>query len=87
MGIRLMSRREAIKNLKKKFVIRSAVFSAGLIPLVLIDEYIKEGYWFSTSDVTKIGTHESIIVMLLTYSLASFNYWLLKSRRKNGGDV
>lgn len=83
--MRIMSRKEAWKNLKKKFVIRSAVFSAGLIPLIIIDEYIKEGYAFNPGDVTKLGTHESIIVILATYSYISFNYWLLKSRRKNGG--
>ena len=37
--------------------------NAVVIPIVLVDEKIKEGYWFRFSDI--VFTHEAIVVYLL----------------------
>ena len=69
--MKIMSRREAKENIKKKFWLRASVFSLITIFATLIDEYIKEGYWFNPQDVSKLGTHESIITVLLVFSVIS----------------
>jgi len=71
MKPRVMSREEAKQSLKKKFWLRASVFSLITILATLIDEYIKEGYWFNPQDVSKLGTHESIIIVLLVVSVIS----------------
>ena len=54
-----------MRELYKRVKLRLRIWIAGLIVLLLIDEYIKEGYLFKLSDVFCIGTHENIISMLI----------------------
>jgi ABC-type thiamin/hydroxymethylpyrimidine transport system permease subunit len=47
---------DIIKTLK-----RLMLWNIGLIILLLIDEYIKEGYLIKTSDFLKLFTHENLL--------------------------
>ncbi|RLG98318.1 hypothetical protein DRO29_01175 [Candidatus Bathyarchaeota archaeon] len=64
---------EPLKNFKR----RLPVWLIGLIVLTLIDEYVKEGYWFKPSDVLKPLTHENIIVILIIAVII----WFVRFRR------
>lgn len=53
---------------------------------VLIDEYLKEGYFFKLSDLWKIGlTHEQIFIVLLATLVLNLTY-ILKSEIKKIGE-
>lgn len=55
-----------INELKKKFRKRTEFWLIWIIVGLLIDEYIKEGYWFKIEDVFNANiTHEKIIVFLI----------------------
>lgn len=71
MRIRHISTKEAKNLIKNKFWKRVSVLSILMIPIVLVDEYISQGYIFNPGDVTKVGTHESLIIILVTISLIS----------------
>jgi len=60
-----MKRKPAIDDLKKRLRVRKYVWILGLTILLLIDEYLKEGYVFNKSDILTYGTHEFIILFLL----------------------
>ena len=54
-----------IRELAKRAKERAILWLAGIILLVLSDEYIKEGYWFNPGDVINSNiTHEKIILVL-----------------------
>ena len=54
-----------LRELAKRAKERAILWLAGLILLVLSDEYIKEGYWFNPGDVINSNiTHEKIILVL-----------------------
>lgn len=55
-----------IKELIKKWKTRLKLWLIGLTILLLIDEYIKEGYLFKIEDVWNTNiTHEKIILLLV----------------------
>lgn len=62
-----------------------------LIPLavvvfVLIDEWLKEGYFFKKSDVNKAGTHENIVVLTTVISvMIEYLRYRRKGRDRGGG--
>lgn len=68
------------KEIKKKFWRRVSVFSIGMAVLVLIDEWIKEGYVFDPSDITCIGSHETLFIVFVALSL----YARIKDLRGSG---
>ena len=55
----------ALKELKKKLWKRLNLWLLGLITLVLLDEYVKEGYFFKFDDVAKPFTHEQLVIWLV----------------------
>ncbi len=69
-----------LKNLKKKFWLRSSVFSLFLIVAILVDEYIKEGYFFRVNEITLIFSHEFFITILAVYSVIA--YTLHRAKQK-----
>lgn len=68
-----------IGDLKKKLRKRSLLWSPSLIALLLIDEYIKEGYFFNPHDVLYPGTHEWFITMIILTQI------IILRRTKNEG--
>ena len=54
------------KEIYKKWEKRVIVWLVGLVILLLVDEYIKEGYLFKLSDILCLGSHENIIMILIT---------------------
>lgn len=50
---------------------RLPLISFGLVGLLLVDEFVKEGYWFKWGDLTDIGSHETIIVTLASIGFMS----------------
>jgi hypothetical protein len=75
--------KEWLKTATKKLWLRLSYLSAGLALLLLGDEYLKEGYFFDPSEITIIGTHESIITALLAISLASIIIHKIKEVKKD----
>ena len=67
-----MPRPPNLGDLKKRIHIRLPVFLIGLAILLLIDEYVEEGYLFDVRDVFIAGTHEFVVVVLLLLSPISY---------------
>ena len=65
----IFSKEYIIQNLRKKFWIRSSFFSFVLAILVLIDNYIVNKRVFDIKQVSEIGSHENIFVVLVIYSI------------------
>lgn len=63
---------DPLRELRKKFWRRAVVFPLGLTGVLLIDEYIKEGYLFKPSDILVPGSHESIILALVGFSVYAY---------------
>jgi len=57
---------QPLKNIRK----RLPIWIFGTIVLLLIDEYVKEGYVFDIHDIVKPLTHENIIVILIAILIA-----------------
>lgn len=72
---------KAEKEVKKRFWLRLPVWFFGGAGILLIDEYIKEGYLFHLSDIQYVGTHENMIITLVTLGFLT----LLRDARKKGG--
>ncbi len=70
-----MPRKPTLEDLKKRFEVRFSVFTVFISLWLLTDEMIKEGYLFDIRDVLIPGTHESIIVALLSLNLV---FWMVK---------
>lgn len=58
-------------DLYKEINNRLPFLALGLSGLLLLDEFIKEGYWFDPDDIVDVGSHESIIVALMVTGLVS----------------
>ena len=65
----------------KKAGMRIYVWLVGLIVLLLVDEYVKEGYLYKLSDAVQLFSHEFFINCLLAILLAKFLYDKLKKIR------
>jgi len=64
----------------KKLRLRAIVFLSMMITWLLLDEYVKEGYFFKIEDVVNGSiTHEKIIVGLLITLILT----ILKSLRRS----
>ena len=60
--------RDMINELKKKWRRRVILWLSGLIILLFLDEYIKEGYLFNPNDIWNWNiTHEKIILILFLF--------------------
>lgn len=81
MSFREWINNRAIPQLKKKFWIRSAVFSLILGIAVLVDEFIKEGSPPDIRDLSQIDSHETIMLVLLIYSIVAM--CIHKAKRAN----
>lgn len=77
------TKKSAEGNLRKRFWLRLPVWFYGTAGLLLIDEYVKEGYLFHLSDVAYIGTHENLIIVFLTLGTLSLLKDLKKEERKD----
>ena len=65
----------------RRFILRAIVFTTIFTIGVLVDEYLKEGYWFKVNDVAKVPTHESLICASWVIALiASICYWVVTRR-------
>jgi hypothetical protein len=72
-------RRSAFKRLR----LRAFLWTAGLSILILLDEFIKEGYLARLEDFLKPGTHESLL-MALWIGFLAFLTWKRRKRNGNG---
>ncbi|RLI76104.1 hypothetical protein DRP05_13500 [Archaeoglobales archaeon] len=71
-----MPRPPNLGDLKRRIHIRLPVFLIGLAVLLVVDEYVKEGYLFDFRDVVIVGTHEFAVVVFLL--LSPISYFLAK---------
>ena len=58
---RILKTYRPLRNARK----RIPIWIIGLITILLIDEYVKEGYLFNPNDVIKPLTHENLIATLI----------------------
>ena len=63
--------RQLKAQIKKKLWKRVSVFSLGLAVLVLIDEWIKEGYVFNPKDLLCVGSHEFLFLVFSVIAVVS----------------
>lgn len=80
-----MMRRAKLSELREKFWKRVSVFSLGLAVLVLIDEWIKEGYVFNPDDISCIGSHETIFILFVFISLFAHVKHMRNKKKRGGG--
>ena len=64
-----MPRKPTIEDLSKRFDVRFLVFTVFISAWLFVDELIKEGYIFDFRDVGVPGTHEFLVVVLLSLNL------------------
>ncbi|MBI2184228.1 MAG: hypothetical protein HYU39_04630 [Thaumarchaeota archaeon] len=58
-----------LESLKKSWRSRVMVWLPALAALVLVDQYVKEGYWFDVGDLfvpRVVPSHEQIVVFALS---------------------
>jgi len=72
MKIKVMDSKSAIEGLKKSLWLRLSNLSFFAVLFLLVDEKIKEGYFFRPSDLLLIGSHESLITMFVLIGVISF---------------
>ena len=70
-----------IRDLKKRILYRIPIWCFMLCVTLLIDEYVKEGYLFSISDIVYPMTHEFLITTLIAIGLTDIAYLLYKRSR------
>jgi len=66
----------------KKTAERIIVFFIFLIAWLLVDEKIKEGYYFRSSDLTKFVTHEMLIAISFFLTIISFIIYILHDQNR-----
>lgn len=68
-----MPRIPGLQDLKKRWKKRARIWLLGFICLLLIDEYVKEGYLFDIRDILYPGTHEFLIIIFtIVFVLITF---------------
>jgi len=73
-----------IEQLKKRFWRRIHFWYVWLVILLLVDEYIKEGYIIKPGDFLKPLTHENILLIAtLTYIIMNILGYLRGVKRGN----
>jgi len=60
-----------LDDLRKKFWLRSLIFSLFSTGFLIVDEYVKEGYLFNPQDLLVPGTHESLLALVGVYGTVS----------------
>jgi len=65
------SRLPTLDDLRKKFWLRSLIFSLFSASFLLVDEYVKEGYLFNPQDLLVPGTHENLLAVVGVYGTVS----------------
>jgi len=70
-----------VSNIKKKFWARLSLLSFILAVWTVLDEYVKEGYFFHISEVTNPLCHEFWTAVLLLISAVSYAIHMLRGRR------
>lgn len=78
----MTSRMPALDDLRKKFWLRSFIFSLFASGYLLVDEYVKEGYLFNPQDLLVPGTHESLLALVGVYGTVSLIMTVRSSVRK-----
>lgn len=73
-----------IANIKKKFWKRLSVFSIFMALWLLIDEFIKEGYFFNPADAGNPLSHEFWVLVL--WVLAGVSFYIDERRGVKNGD-
>jgi len=61
-----MPRKPSLDDLKKRASLRLKIFLIFLMAWLVVDEWLKEGYFFDLSDLTQPLTHEFFFVVLLS---------------------
>ena len=84
--MRLNIIRNPIASLKKRFWLRAGILSFSGVALVMLDEYLKEGYLFNPNDITLIGSHESIILVLIVFGWFSLFKHGTKVKKDGAGE-
>lgn len=74
-------RKPNLKDLTKNIDKRKYVWLLGMIALLMIDEYVKEGYFFDPADLSIYGTHEFLIGIILSLIITLGLYDLTKNIR------
>jgi len=80
--MRWSARLPTLDDLRKKFWDRAVLWSFSLSILLLLDEYVKEGYFFNPYDILVPGTHESLILVFTSFGI----YTLCKKRHTHYRD-
>ena len=60
-----------LDDLRKKFWLRSFIFSLFSAGFLLVDEYVKEGYFFNPQDLFVPCTHENLLAVVGVYGTVS----------------
>jgi len=71
-----------IENIKKKFWARLSLLSFILAVWLMLDECVKEGYFFRISEITDPAYHEFWVVVLLLVSAISYAIHKLRGGRR-----
>lgn len=73
-----------LSDLRKKFWVRVPFWSFSLSFLLLIDEYIKEGYIFNPYDILTPGTHENLFIIFTSFGIYALckNHKLYKNPKR-----
>lgn len=70
-------------DLVKHIRIRKYVWLVAFIVTLLVDEYVKEGYWFNAGDIFVYGTHEFLISLLTLATILLAICDLIEKSKKN----
>jgi len=82
--MKLPSKEYIIANIKKKFWARLGLLSFVLAVWLVLDEKIKQGYFFHIKEVANPLCHEFWVVVFLLISVISFVIHKLKGGDKRG---
>ena len=79
------SKEYIVANIKKKFWVRFSFLSFVLAVWLVLDEKIKQGYFFHLNEASNPLCHEFWVVVLLLISAVSYAIHKLKGGDKRGG--
>jgi len=82
--MKLPSREYIIANIKKNFWARLSLLSFVLAMWLMLDEKIKQGYFFHIKEVTNLFCHEFWVVVFLLIAVISFVIHKLRGDDKRG---
>ena len=82
--MKILSKEYIIANIKKNFWARLSLLSFVLAIWLMLDEKIKQGYFFHIKEVANPFCHEFWVVVFLLISIISYAIHKLKGGGKRG---